>query len=238
MNHKIRPLTAISLLTAFLILSSSFCFAGEILKTGKVLYSQCSEELVIRDFFNDKRGGFFVDVGCSHYKDLSTTYYLEEKLGWKGIGIDALDEYAEDYKHFRPNTIFCNYIVADKSGGTMEIYVNFQQKSLSSIVYKPEPFTHGETVQVPKISLNDLLKKYHVKKIDFLSVDVEGAEPMVLAGFNIKKYRPELVCIEANKGTDIQKSIMDYFKKNDYEIIREYSTLDVGQNWYFRPKKR
>lgn len=56
-------------------------FAGDILDSGKKLYSQYDEELIIRDFFNDRRGGVFVDVGCYHYKDISTTYYLEKHLG-------------------------------------------------------------------------------------------------------------------------------------------------------------
>jgi hypothetical protein len=47
--------------------------AGEIL-AGKALYSQKNEELVIRDFFRDRRGGFFLDVGCAFPKNGSTTY--------------------------------------------------------------------------------------------------------------------------------------------------------------------
>ena len=37
----------------------------DILGTEKKKYSQFDEELVIRDFFQDRRGGFFVDVGAS-----------------------------------------------------------------------------------------------------------------------------------------------------------------------------
>ena len=49
---------------------------------GPNRYSQFAEEWIIRDFFKDRRGGTFVDVGANHYKQDSTTFYLEEHLGW------------------------------------------------------------------------------------------------------------------------------------------------------------
>ena len=72
--------------------------ANSILTEGRKLYSQNDEELIIRDFFQDRRGGFFVDVGCYDWKDLSTTYYLEKHLGWSGIGIDANDALQAGYE--------------------------------------------------------------------------------------------------------------------------------------------
>jgi hypothetical protein len=57
-----------------------------IFRKEKKLYSQWNEELLIRDFFGDRRDGTFLDVGCADYKRLSTTYYLEERLGWSGGG--------------------------------------------------------------------------------------------------------------------------------------------------------
>jgi FkbM family methyltransferase len=222
---------------AALVYLSQPADAGKILETEKNLYAQGHEELIARDFFNDRRGGTFVDIGCSDYKEFSTTYYLEQHLGWKGIGVDALDEYADDYKKYRPQTTFLNYVVTDHTGGTTPIFVNFDQKSMSSIMYRPPHYTHTEPVPVPNITLNELLKKQGVKRFDFLSIDVEGSEPLVLAGFDIRRYKPKLVCVEANKSVDLQKKLMDYFTKNNYEIIPEYSRLDVGQNWFFTPKK-
>jgi FkbM family methyltransferase len=234
MNHRRKR--AIALAFVGLLACVGAAFAGQILKTGKALYSQGNEELAIRDFFSDKKGYFFLDIGCSDYKEFSTTYYLEKHLGWKGIGVDALGEYADDYKKYRPNTKFLNYIVADKSGGAMDIIVNPGQKSLSTIM--PEvagQFFQSYKVPVPIITLNDLLKKQKVKRIDFLSMDIEDSEPIALAGFDIKKYRVKFVCIEAHD--HVRQAILDYFTKNGYELIQEYSALDVGQNWYFKPRQ-
>ena len=66
-----------------------------------------------------------------------------------------------------------------------------------------------------------------------MNMDIEGGEPDALRGFDIKKYRPKLVCIEAEP--NIRKSLLEYFDANDYERINEYLKHDSG-NWYFRPR--
>jgi len=49
---------------------------GEAL-SGAPLYSQHREELIVRDFFHDRRNGVFLDVGCASPIQNSNTYYLE-----------------------------------------------------------------------------------------------------------------------------------------------------------------
>src|SRR5262245_51530433 len=46
-------------------------------KYGPSRFSQGVEEWILRDFFQDRRDGVFVDVGANHYQTGSNTYYLE-----------------------------------------------------------------------------------------------------------------------------------------------------------------
>ena len=46
------------------------------------------EEWLIRDHFQDRRGGSFVEVGANHYRVGSKTYYLETELGWSGLAVE------------------------------------------------------------------------------------------------------------------------------------------------------
>ena len=64
-------------------------------KYGPDHFSEREEEWLIRDYFQDRKGGTFVDVGANHYKSASKTYYLESKLGWSGIAIEPQKEFAE-----------------------------------------------------------------------------------------------------------------------------------------------
>jgi hypothetical protein len=79
--------------------------------------------------------------------------------------------------------------------------------------------------------LNDLLEKNGVTKIDLLSMDIEGAEPPALAGFDIDKYKPELVLIEPT--TNTREPILAYLTQHGYERIDKYLERDQ-QSWYFR----
>jgi FkbM family methyltransferase len=206
-----------------------------LLQCGKKLYSQYDEELIIRHFFRDRRSGVFVDVGAAHYKDNSTTYYLEHHLGWSGVAVDAVADYGPDYAAFRPATRFFSYLVSDHSGKTEPFY-RLRTKSLMSTQSKDWADRFGrddyETVELQTITLNDLLAKAGVTKIDFLSMDIETGEPAALAGFDIDRYHPELVCLEVTEG--VRDRITAYFAAHVYERVDRYNAYDEV-NWYFRP---
>ena len=74
------------------------------LALGKSIYSSAKEELIIRDFFGDRRGGVFVDVGAAWPIWKSNTAYLENFVGWSGIAVDALAVYGPKWRVVRPRS--------------------------------------------------------------------------------------------------------------------------------------
>ena len=53
------------------------------------------------------------------------------------------------------------------------------------------------TVRMPAVTLARLCDEHKVGEIDFLKIDVEGAEADVLAGGDWRRYRPKVVVVEA-----------------------------------------
>jgi FkbM family methyltransferase len=235
-----RPFWSIAAEVLVALAAVSACHAGapnNILTDGTKLYSQHDEELVIRHFFDDEKGGVFLDVGCWDWKEGSTTLYLEERLGWSGIGVDAQPDVRAGYERHRPRTTFMNYIVTDHSGTMDKLYVAGQISSVNEdhVEQFPGAQWYGpEPIEVPTITLDELLSKNGVEHIDFLSMDIEGAEPKALAGFDIRKYKPRLVCIES--APNVRDAILQYFTAHGYERVDEYLPYD-SVNWYFRPAK-
>jgi hypothetical protein len=88
------------------------------------------------------------------------------------------------------------------------------------------------SIQVPTITLNDLLKASGVTGFDFLSMDIELAEPRALAGFDIETFHPALVRIEAHP--EVRQRILDYFQQHGYVVIGKYLRMDV-KNLCFMP---
>jgi hypothetical protein len=205
---------------------------------GPKLYSQGDEELLIRDFFHDRRGGFFVDVGASHYKKGSNTFYLEERLGWSGIAIDANGAFAAEYAKYRPRTRFFEYFVGDHEEPARAFYVPDAVDVLASgdlaYVARFDLPVHDE--YVPEVTLDALLGREGVARIDFLSMDIETGEPAALSAFDVQRYAPELVCIELQKET--APRIRTFFAEHGYEELTWYARLDRVNGYFARKRAR
>ena len=77
-------------------------------------------------------------------------------------------------------------------------------------------------------TLTNLLSSEEVAKIDLLALDIEGFEMMALRGFDIERFRPELVIVE---GKD--PAVAAYFDAHGYVMIERYRPFDLV-NKYFR----
>jgi len=203
-------------------------------KYGPGKHSQNEEEWIIRDFFNDRRDGFFVDVGANDYKAFSNTYFLETHLGWSGIAVDPQEGFRRGYETFRPKTRFFAFFVSDVSDERATMYIPSGNSLVASATRELIARERGSLseVSVPTITLNTLLGGLEVERVDLLSIDVELAEPKVLAGFDVVKFRPSFVCIEAHPET--RKQILDYFARHGYVVEGKYLRADTA-NLYFVP---
>lgn len=196
--------------------------------------SQGFEEVFIRDYFQDRRGGFLLDVGASHFRDRSTTHYLDVALGWQGIAVDAIAEFADGYARHRPRTKYFAAFVSDRSDEGVDFIVNRGNTRLSTA--DAETATHfdapTEVRQLSTVTLDDLLDAEGVREIDLLSMDIELWEPKALAGFDIERFRPELVVIEFH--SPIRDQLEEYFARHGYAQIEKYTRWD-GRNAYYVP---
>ena len=203
-------------------------------KYGPDRNSERGEEWLIRDFFGDRRGGFFVDVGANDYKRFSNTYYLDTVLGWSGIAIEPQARFEAGYTANRPRTKFRPFFVSDQSNAQAKLYV-LAQNSLPTSGDKDFTARFGKDVKeetVPTITLNDLLDSERVTSIDFMSMDIELWEPKALAGFDVERFRPELVCVEAHP--EVRQQILEYFAQHHYIVVGKYLRAD-DRNLYFTP---
>lgn len=203
---------------------------------GPTRWSRNYEEWIIRDYFQDKRDGVFIDVGANHFRDENNTYFLETALGWSGVAIDALAEFGKDYVKHRPRTKFVAMFASNTEDAVIEFFAadNHLVSSANSDFVRRENAT-GTARRVPTTTLDAVLRKAGVTKVNFLSMDIELSEPKALAGFDIDRYRPELVCIEAHP--EVRQEVLDYFAEHDYVLVGKYLRADP-LNLYFRPHVR
>ena len=68
--------------------------------------------------------------------------------------------------------------------------------------------------------------------LDFVSLDIEEHEPAALRAFDLQRYAPRLLCIEAHGRT--QDAIYEWMVTHGYRRVDSYLAYD-SVNWYFEP---
>jgi FkbM family methyltransferase len=198
---------------------------------GQTVTGAEPEEWIVRDFFQDRRAGVFVDVGANDARDGNTTYYLETRLEWSGLAIEPQTRYAARYAAERPRTTFIPLFVSDHAEKSVSLFVPRGQEGWAS-ANRAHADGHGaiEVLATESATLDEILQAHHVERIDFLSIDVEEHEPQVLGAFSVDRYRPQLVCIEA--WPSVRQAILNYFTAHRYALVGSYLRMDTGNLWF------
>jgi hypothetical protein len=145
-----------------------------------------------------------------------------------------LPEYQSSWERRRPESKFFNCMVTDHAD-TVEPFYRSELPGISSIS-KPEKGPAGrvrafEEIQVPTITLTRLLEENQVSKIDLLSIDIEGAEPLALAG----RCRPLPARARDDRGQRKPGDDREVLHRSWLRAIERY--LEYGPvNYYFAPK--
>lgn len=205
------------------------------LKYAKLSYSQEGEDLVLDRFLENKRNGFYVDIGAHHPLRFSNTYrfYLN---GWKGINIDPMPGSMLEFDRIRPLDINLEIPVSEKCE-TLTYFI-FNEPALNTFSENEAIRKDGlnnykiiEKKQLKMQRLDSILDKYlpNDTHIDFLSIDVEGLDLNVLKSNNWDKYRPEFILVE-DLQSDLEKvfftEMYNFMKSKDYKLVaRTFNTL-------------
>ncbi|WP_071515516.1 FkbM family methyltransferase [Geitlerinema sp. PCC 9228] len=152
-------------------------------------------ELLLRFPFlevkNDKKT--IIDVGA-HVGSVSKKF---AQKGWRVIAFEPEPENLEDLKNnlsqFQEVTIFPK-AVSNVEGQLVPFYVSSEHWGIHSL--KPFHSTHKPAMEVETIRLDNTLINFNVNYISFLKIDVEGADFLVLQGFDFNKNKPEVVMCE------------------------------------------
>ena len=100
----------------------------------KKTYSMDGEDLIIFDYFKNKKEGFFIDVGCYHPIHRNNTFLLYKK-GWRGINIDIHSFSIDLFNYIRTKDLNYNFAVSDKNE-TLNMYYQKELSQLSTIEYE------------------------------------------------------------------------------------------------------
>lgn len=145
-------------------------------------YSQHGEDrYIIDNFFKNKTGGTFVELGAIDGLTFSNTYTLEKYFNWSGVLIEPSIELFDSLVSNRPKSKCYNYAISTKKGEVQfDVYDHPAMTQVSEMRSPESTGVIQKTVLYPTIPICEILHDAEIKHIDFFSIDVEGAELDVL----------------------------------------------------------
>ena len=216
-------------------------FYSFLLANAKLSKSQLYQDLFVLFTFQEKKNGTFLEYGATDGLNLSNTFLLENQFKWKGLLAEPSKKWHSSLKKNRPNSKIIEECIYSETGKNLNFFTSdvgelstleeFRQSDISSMPGNTNLRNKGGyNHKVLSISLNDVFKKYfNNSPIDYMSVDTEGSELLILENFDFKRFSPRIVTVEHNY-TDHQNKIDVLFMKNNYtRIFKEYTQFDA---WY------
>src|ERR1039458_8557622 len=170
-----------------------------------ISYSQNHEDIILKAIFPNVKDGFYIDIGASHPTYLSTTKLFYDE-GWHGVNIEPNKQLMDLLEKDRKRDI--NLLIGISNKKNVLVYreyeigdglSTFNDKLKEEYANNPSKITHKYSDQkVDVLPLKDALSTYKIPLVNFMKIDVEGFEYEVISGNDWRKYRPQILCIEAN----------------------------------------
>lgn len=212
------------------VLSNFLGILYGVFKGYRKSYSQFGEDLILTQYLIDKCGvnkGFYIDIGAYHPRFISNTHLLY-KRGWCGVCVDLDEEKLKWFRLFRGNSVetICAAVAPTDSKGEITFYKH--KRLLSEIdtidenVAIENKLKRGwdfSSKSVPSVTINELLNKYEGKSIDFLNIDIEGVDELVLLNLDFEKFRPRVILFEDNKNFGGSSRVVEKLKEEGYSKL-------------------
>lgn len=182
-----------------------------------------------------KMGGYFVEFGGADGVHLSNTLFLEQQMGWTGVVCEPHPLFREDLIRNRSCQVFTD-CVWSRSGETIKFLASHNrvlarvQEIVPDDTHEAAGYRVGTEVDVLTVSLKDLLDRAGAPGIvDYLSIDTEGSEFMILEAYDFGSRTIRTISVEHNL-TPLREDLHELLTRNGYR--RKWTELSAFDDWY------
>lgn len=201
-------------------------------------FSQAGQDRYLNErIFRNKRNGTFVEVGGYDGWTGSNCVFFEKVLDWTGLVVEASPRLVRRIGYTRRAKIV-HAAVSDRDGTAefLDVTSGMTQMGGLSDHYPEEALRrirrderHSEAVvTVPSMRLDTLLRAHGLERIDYCSIDVEGAERAVLHSVDFDEFDIAALSIENNRPGGDSESYEDIMGPAGY---RQAAVVGVDEIW-------
>eukprot|EP00435_Cladocopium_sp_Y103_P032947 s874_g8.t1 len=187
---------------------------------------------VLEHVFRNRQRGSFVELGAADGKFLSNTYALEHGFDWFGILIEPLPEQVEKCRVNRPRSTCVQACVAKEPGLQHfgEDMVRAVQSGLVRLADVPKKGWVQREIHCR--TLPDILREHDMPRvIDWLSLDVEGAELEILESvFQDGAFHFDVISLEATTRKDSFKKLQ-FMHNHGYQFMDRFGDDVYVYTW-------
>lgn len=178
-----------------------------------ISYAQNMEDLLLKRVFRGKKNGFYIDIGAHDPEELSMTNLFYSHFEWRGINIEPNPENFAKFISARSEDVNLNLAISSSQGRAI-LYSpkgstpsGFSATVLASLTEENareagDKFNLAiEEHSVQTDTLEHICEQYCQggKQIDFMSIDTEGHDLIVLKSGNFNIYRPTVLVVEVTE---------------------------------------
>jgi FkbM family methyltransferase len=174
--------------------------------------------------YQPKPGDTIVDVGAGKGEDIPTFVDAVAAAG-RVIAVEAHPDTFAILEHLcrlnrLRNTTCVNVAAVDRS---QTVHISSDSDWQSNAIRSSAP----STIAVPGETIDELCKKHSVGRIDFLKMNIEGAEKAALRGMTQVIQRVQCICVachdfRADRGESSEfrtrQVVIDYLRAHGFEI--------------------
>lgn len=168
-----------------------------------ISFAQNMEDVVLSRLLSRVPRGRFIDIGAGHPTIENVTYALYLR-GWRGINVEPMATEVAMLRAERPEdeTVQAAVGAAEGSITLYEAPTANRGATTSNVerarLYEQEGETFT-TFEAPVVTLSSLLARFPPGEVHVVKIDVEGMEPEVLAGADLRTHRPWVLVVESTE---------------------------------------
>lgn len=185
-------------------------FTAEQLQSGGYNSQYGQDKWVHETILAGVKQGVFVDLGAHDGVTFSNTCHFEKQLGWTGLCVEPNpDVFAKLDQNRRCHKV--QGAVGPKPGRAQFQVLTGATEMLSGLketyddrhldrIQREQQARGGEQklIDVEVYTLGDLLAKYDLPRVDYLTIDTEGAEMAILESFDFARFDVRVIGLENN----------------------------------------
>jgi FkbM family methyltransferase len=207
-------------------------------------YSQCEEDKILFEKYFSKYTPptsqcYYFEMGAMDGITYSNTKFFEETLAWTGVLVEPNPWMYHKLVLNRPNNVVMNAICSDQTTPVVFNICANVPAVCSLQMTKPSDFDakyymHSQMLQVKTVpvSLDAILEKSGVPRIDLCVIDVEGHEVHVLNSFSFK-VPVVMFLIEFLEDEDKNNKVIEIMQNNKYKHMGkcQHNAVFIGEEY-------